>query len=142
MMSKVLIILSMGLFVWESTPKEGPDSVAGMRMAAEQFIKVVDDQSEKPLASLLHPELVHYVQLGDQLLTFGAADYIQMVAEKKVGGKPRKVNILSISTGRNGIGEVKLQAVSEEYDFMYYLSMVQQNDQWVIIGIVADLHEV
>ena len=142
MMSKVLIFLSMGLFVMKSTPKDGPDSVADMRMAAEQFVKVVDEQSAEPLTSLLHPDLVHYVQLGDQLLTFGAADYIKMVADKKVGGKPRKMNILSISKGRNGMGEVKLHAVSETYDFMYYLTMVQQNDQWVIIGIVADIHEV
>lgn len=113
-----------------------------LRKTAKEFIQVVDDNDAEALQKLLHPQLIQYTQLGEQLIPFKATDFIQMVADKKVGGTPRSVTFQSSSIVRGKTASVVLNAISHEYDFMYQLSMVKAEGQWLIVGILVDIQKV
>ncbi len=109
---------------------------------AEQFVKIVDANDAEQLKPLLHPEMVQFVQLGSQLIPFKTADFIQMVADKKIGGKPRDVEVLSANILRGQTAEVRIRAVSDEYDFMYQLAMAKNGSKWIITGVLAEIRKV
>ena len=111
------------------------------RKTAKEFVKVVDDNNAEALEKMLHPQLVQYVQLGEDLIPFKAADFIQMVADKKIGGTPREVAFKSSHIVRGKTASVVVNAVSHEYDFMYQLSMVESGGQWLIVGILVDIQK-
>ena len=113
-----------------------------LRKAAKEFVKVVDNNNAEALEKMLHPQLIQYVQLGEDLIPFKAADLIQMVADKKIGGTPREVTFKSSTIVRGKTASVAVNAVSHEYDFMYQLSMVASEGQWLIVGILVDIQKV
>ena len=112
-----------------------------LKSAAEQFIQLVDKNDGEALKELLHPQLVQYVQLGEDLIPFKAEDFIQMVADKKLGGVERKITHKSANIVRGKTANVVVNAVSDEYDFMYQLAMVKSSDSWVIVGILVDINK-
>lgn len=118
------------------------DPIQEMKEVARQFVKVVDENDAVQLNKLLHPDLVQYVRLGEQLIPFKAPDFIQMVADKKLGGKPRTIEFHSAEMLRGEFGEIKMRAVSDEYDFVYLITIAKQEDKWMIINIIADILEV
>lgn len=122
--------------------KAGVQNEDGLRKAAQEFVKVVDENNAQALEKMLHPQLIQYVQMGDKLIPFKAADFIQMVADKKIGGTPRKVTFKSSHIVRGKTASVVANAVSHEYDFMYQLSMVESGGQWLIVGILVDIRKV
>ncbi|MEM9859887.1 MAG: nuclear transport factor 2 family protein, partial [Bacteroidota bacterium] len=123
-------------------PAYTTDELGAVKKVAEQFVQLVDKNESEPLKNLLHPELIQYVTLGGKLIPFKAADFIQMVANKKIGGTAREITHKDSSIIRGNTAYVVLQAVSHEYDFMYHLSLVKEEDKWIIVGIVADITKV
>lgn len=113
-----------------------------LRKTAREFVKVVDDNNAEALEKMLHPQLIQYVQLGEKLIPFKAADFIQMVADKKIGGTPREVTFKSSNIVRGKTASVVVNAVSHEYNFMYQLSMVESEGRWLIVGILVDIQKV
>ncbi len=113
-----------------------------LRKTAREFVKVVDDNNAEALEKMLHPQLIQYVQLGEKLISFKAADFIQMVADKKIGGTPREVTFKSSNIVRGKTASVVVNAVSHEYNFMYQLSMVESEGRWLIVGILVDIQKV
>ena len=136
------LILGVTTSVLAFAKKPNDSDKDDLRKVAEQFVKVVDENNGAELQKLLHPEMLQYVQLGDKLIPFKTPDYIQMVSDKKIGGKPRKVTHKSASILRGNTANVILNAVSDEYDFMYQLSMVKSSGEWIIVGILADIKKV
>lgn len=110
-----------------------------LKALAEKFVKLVDENDAEALKLILHPQMIQYTQLGDKLIPFKGADFIEMVAAKKLGGVPRKVTHLSAQVIRGKTALVITNAVSSEYDFMYQLSMVNTPDGWMIVGILTDI---
>lgn len=115
------------------------DPIAQIKEVATQFIELVDVNDAEKLKPLFHPTMIQYVQLGGQLIPMSGTDFIQMVADKKLGGHPRKMEIESAKLLRGQAAEVAVHAVSEEYDFMYYLSLAKDGDKWVIVSILTDV---
>ena len=117
------------------------DPIDGMKNVAAQFVKLVDKNDADQLKKLLHPNMVQHVQMGGKLIPFNGSDFIQMVADKKLGGKPRKIEFHSANVLRGQTGQVILRAVSDEYDFMYQLAMAKDGDNWIITGVLVDILE-
>lgn len=114
-------------------------SVSEIKAVAEQFVAVVDKNDAESLRKLLHPDMLQYTYLGDKLIPFKGSDFAQMVADKKLGGVPRKVSHKSAKIIRDNTGLVVMSAISSEYDFMYQLSLAKVDDQWLIVGILVDV---
>lgn len=135
-------ILMLGTFTFgfAYSPESDIDaSIAEIRAVAEQFVEVVDKSDAETLRSLLHPDMIQYTNLGDRLIPFKGADFAQMVADKKLGGVSRKITHKSAKIIRGNTAFVVLNAVSNEYDFMYQLSLAKVADKWVIVGILVDV---
>ncbi|MEM7486870.1 MAG: nuclear transport factor 2 family protein [Bacteroidota bacterium] len=116
------------------------DSKAKIKQVAAQFIKGADLQDGKLLEAVLEPKSLQYVLIGGKLSTFSAEDYIKMVNEKKLGGKPRKISYRHAEFLGNNLAVVVLNAVSEEYDFFYQLSLIKLADgDWEIVGVTAEI---
>ncbi|WP_350285148.1 nuclear transport factor 2 family protein [uncultured Croceitalea sp.] len=116
------------------------DSKKEIKRVALQFVKGADVQDGKILESVLEPKSLQYVLMGGKLNLFSAKDYIQMVKDKKLGGKPRKITFRHAELLGDNMAVVVLNAVSEEYDFLYQLSMTKLDDgKWDIVGITAEI---
>ena len=119
------------------------NELEGAKETAEKFVKFIDKSEADKLRAIVHPDMLQYTNLGGKLIPFKGADFIQMVADKKLGGKPRKVSHKSADIIRGNAAYVTLNAVSEEYDFLYQLSMAKQaSGNWIIVGISAEINKV
>ena len=137
----LLGMFGFGYALYPEDHEPNSDELA-LKATAEAFVKVVDENDAEALKGLLHPDMIQYAQLGEQLIPFKASDFIQMVADKKLGGIPRKVTHLSARVVRGSTALVVTNAVSSEYDFMYQLSMAKTADGWVIVGILSDIKKI
>ena len=139
MRTNLLILFTIVYLAGSTQLSYAGNPVDSLENVAELFVKVVDANDAEQLKAMLHPEMIQFVKLGKQLIPFKAADFIQMVADKKIGGKPRTIEIQSANILRGHTGEVRIRAVSEEYDFMYQVSMAKQKENWIITGILVDI---
>lgn len=112
-----------------------------LKQVAQKFVTYIDQNEAEKLRALLHPELKQFVALNGQIIPFKANDFVQMIADKKIGGVPRKVTFKSVEIVRDNTADVILNAVSEEYDFMYQLSLMKQDAKWIIVNITADIQK-
>ncbi|MEM8762961.1 MAG: nuclear transport factor 2 family protein [Bacteroidota bacterium] len=136
LMPLLLLLLTVGAM-------QAQESKAKIKQVAAQFVKGADVQDGKMLERILEPSSLQYVMMGGKLNTFSAKDYVQMVNDKKLGGKPRKITYRHAEYLGNNLAVVVLNAVSVEYDFLYQLSMTKGTDgKWTIVGITAEINGV
>ncbi len=117
----------------------GEKPLADAINTAEAFIELVDINDAEALRKILHPDMMQFAKIGDKLMPFKGPDFINMVAEKKIGGKSREMSIKNVQLVRAGSADVIVQAVSEEYDFIYQISMVEEGGKWIIVTVLADI---
>ena len=122
-----------------AAPGHASDDLNGAKKVAEKFIQLVDKNQAEELKAIMHPDMLQYTNLDGKLIPFKGTDFIQMVADKKLGGEPRKISHKSADVIRGSSAYVIVNAVSAEYDFMYHLSMAKQEENWVIVGILVDI---
>ncbi|MEM6398378.1 MAG: nuclear transport factor 2 family protein [Bacteroidota bacterium] len=137
---KVMFFMFMSMIA--SAYGTSDDPLAGATQTAEAFVKLVDDNNAEELAKILHPDMMQYARLGEKIMPFKAADFVQMVAEKKLGGTPRSISLASVQLVRGDTADVVLQAVSSEYDFMYQISLIKDGEQWLIVSVMSDIRPV
>ncbi len=110
-----------------------------IKALAEQWVKTVDANDEEALMALLHPQMIQFTKLQGKLIPFKGSDFAKMVGEKKLGGVPRKITIESANILRGETAEVVLYAVSEQYSFMYQISMAKDQGKWLIVSVLTDI---
>lgn len=135
----IMTLLALGNV---NSSSQSIDPLSELREVATQFIQLVDVNDSEKLSPLFHPTMMQYVQLGGNLIPMSSADFIQMVADKKVGGKARKMEIKAINLRRGQAAEVIIHAISDEYDFMYHLSLAKSQEKWVIVSILTDIEQI
>ncbi|MEM9078444.1 MAG: nuclear transport factor 2 family protein [Bacteroidota bacterium] len=134
------LVLGVLLFTFVFAKVPAQESKTKIKQVAAQFVKGADVQDGKLLEEILEPESLQYVLIGGKLNMFSAKDYIQMVNDKKLGGKPRKITYRHAELLGSNLAVVVLNAVSEEFDFLYQLSMTKlSNGKWEIVGITAEI---
>ncbi len=115
------------------------NELKAVKNLAEKFVQLIDKNDADQLKTIMHPDMLQYTVLDGKLIPFKGTDFIQMVADKKLGGKPRKITHKLAEVIRGDVAYVVLNAVSSEYDFMYQLSIAKQNGNWIIVGILVDI---
>ncbi|UJH67809.1 nuclear transport factor 2 family protein [Allomuricauda sp. SCSIO 65647] len=119
------------------------ESKVKIKQVAAQFVRGADVQDGELLKEVLEPKSLQYVLVGGKLNTFSAKEYIKMVNDKQLGGKPRKITYRHAEFLGKNLAVVVLNAVSEEYDFLYQLSMTKLADgKWEIVGVTAEINGV
>lgn len=116
------------------------DSKVNIKKVAAQFVKGADVQNPEMLKNVLEENSLQYVLIGGKFNTFSAEQYIKMVAEKQLGGKPRKITYKHAEFLGDNLAVVVLNAVSSEYDFLYQLSLAKSNSgKWEIVGVTTEI---
>lgn len=119
------------------------ESKVKIKQVAAQFVRGADVQDGELLKEILEPKSLQYVLVRGKLNTFSAKEYIKMVNDKQLGGKPRKITYRHAEFLGKNLAVVVLNAVSEEYDFLYQLSMTKLADgKWEIVGVTAEINGV
>ncbi len=137
------LVCSALLLTLVFTVTTAQESKTKIKKIAAQFVKGADVNDGKLLEDVLEPNSLQYVLVGGKLNTFSAQDYIKMVNEKQLGGKPRKITYRHAEFLGSNLAVVVLNAVSEEYDFLYQLSMTKlANGKWEIVGVTAEINGV
>ncbi len=117
------------------------ESKAKIKEVATQFVKAADIQDAALLQKVLEPNSIQYVLMGGKFNIFTTKQYITMVAEKKLGGKPRKITFKHAEFLSKKLAVVVLNAVSSEYDFLYQISLgMSNNNKWEIIGVSTEIN--
>ena len=65
-------------------------------------------------------------------------DFIQMAADKKIGGKPRKIEFRGASLLPGEIAGVRVRAINEEYIYCHPI-VPEEPAEWASIGVVGPL---
>lgn len=137
------LVWSVLLLTVVITVGNAQESKAKIKQIAAQFVKGADVNDGKLLEDVLEPKSLQYVLIGGELNIFSAKDYIKMVNEKKLGGKPRKITYRHAEFLGDNLAVVVLNAVSEEFDFLYQLSMTKlANGEWEIVGVTTEINGV
>ncbi|MEM9648153.1 MAG: nuclear transport factor 2 family protein [Bacteroidota bacterium] len=132
----VLFILSFGAINAQNSKND-------IKKVAAQFVKGADIQNPQILKEVLESNSNQYVLIGGKFSTFSAEQYIKMVEEKKLGGKPREVKYQHAEYLGANLAVVVLNAVSSEYNFLYQLSMARSSSgKWEIVGVTTEINGV
>ncbi|MEM0933972.1 MAG: nuclear transport factor 2 family protein [Bacteroidota bacterium] len=141
MLKNVYLIVLLVLLAF--VPGNAQESKAVLKKIALQFVEGADEQNPELLKNIMEPKAMQYVLIGGQFSTFTTEQYIQMVREKKLGGKARKVTYKHAEFLGENLAVVVLNAVSSELDFLYQLAMARsKNGKWEIVGITAEIKKV
>ena len=132
------MILVCTLLFAASYAQESKDEI---KEVATQFVKGADIQDAALLQKVLEPNSIQYVLMGGDFNILTTKQYITMVEEKKLGGKPREIAFKHAEFLSEKLAVVVLNAVSSEYDFLYQISLGKSNDRkWEIIGIATEIN--
>lgn len=138
MIKNLLSLVLLVLFTFASVNAQ--DAKTNIKKVAATFVKGADAQDPDLLTAVMEPNALQYVLIGGKFNTFSTAQYIAMVKEKKLGGKPRKITYKHAELLSDHLAVVVLNAVSIEYDFLYQLSMAKSAaGKWEIVGITAEI---
>ena len=124
----------------EQLPTLSGEVIVFRECLVEGPVKAADEQNGKLLEEVMEPKSQQYVLAGGKLTSFSTTDYIAMVNAKKLGGKPRKITYrLAEFSGKN-LAIVVLNAVSDQFDFLYQFSMTKRADgKWEIVAVTAEV---
>ncbi len=137
---KMILLVMMSIMANYNTPNE--KAFTDAVQTAKDFIKFVDESDAASLETILHAEMMQFAKIGDKLMPFKGGDFIQMVADKKLGGTPREITLKSVQSIRGETVDVILQAVSHEYDFMYQISLAKSSGKWLVVTVLSDIKPV
>lgn len=137
---KTMLLVLVALMTGFTAPLEKAPSEA--TQTAKDFVKFVDENDASRLAQILHPEMMQFAKIGDELMPFKASDFVKMVADKKLGGTPREISMKNAQVIRGETVDVTLQAVSQEYDFMYQISLAKEAGKWLVVTVLSDIKPV
>jgi hypothetical protein len=137
---KMMLMIVMSVVSAYSLPND--KGLASAVETAKQFVTLVDENDAGSLEKVLHADMMQFAKIGDKLMPFKRNDFIKMVADKKLGGTPRAITLKSAQVIRGETADVKLQAVSSEYDFMYQISLAKESGKWIIVTVLSDIKPV
>jgi hypothetical protein len=108
-----------------------------VQKAIETFVKGGDAQDVKMLESVLHPDYrvtINQFMGGDGVTIMKREDYLGMIAAKKMGGKPRTMEVKNFQTV-NHTAQVHVGMESSELIFNSFITLVQdKSGKWSIIN--------
>lgn len=138
---KSIVFLSLSLMAALS-PTHPEESLADATQTARDFVTLVDDNDATGLEKILHPDMMQFAKIGEKLMPFKGSDFVQLVADKKLGGTPRDITVKSVQLIRGEAVDVMLRAVSHEYDFMYQISLAKEGGKWLVVTVLSDIQPV
>jgi Putative lumazine-binding len=116
---------------------ETPEQKA-VAAAATQFLEGGDKSDAAVLDAVLHPDyrLVLNRVFGDVITKMDKTTYLKMIADKKIGGVPRKATINSVVAAGN-VGSVDVTTVNEKAEFRSFLQFLKEPDgKWRLVSDV------
>jgi Putative lumazine-binding len=90
------------------------------------------------LDAVLHPDyrLVLNRVFGDVITKMDKTTYLKMIADKKIGGVPRKATINSVVVAGN-VASVDVTTVNEKAEFRSFLQFLKEPDgKWRLVSDV------
>jgi ketosteroid isomerase-like protein len=113
-------------------------TTADKSLATEQIIQAFAQASDRSdaeaLEQILHPDfrVVFTMKAGTSPTTLSRAQYIQMVRDGKIGGKPRKVELSGFSSS-NSFATTKATMTRPDAVFTGVYSLIEQDGRWLLL---------
>jgi hypothetical protein len=105
--------------------------------AIEIFVKGGDTQDVAMLEGVLHPDYritINQFMGGEGVTIMKREDYLGMIAAKKLGGKPRSIEVKNFQIA-NHTAQVYIGMESAELIFNSFITLVQdKSGKWSIIN--------
>jgi hypothetical protein len=107
---------------------------AAIEATITKFATAADSQKAEMLEPLLHPafRVMFCMQAGTTPTQLDRQQFLQMVKDGKIGGKPRTTVVASISIA-NGFASAKARMLREDSAFHGIYSLVEQGGQWQLL---------
>jgi len=113
-------------------------SVTAIDSTLDAFTQGAAVRDVERVRGALHPSAHQYVQMPDGLQVIETDAYLELLKAGKIGGVPttRLVSGVQI-TGRRAVAHQIRQ--TEALSLHDTVSLVQQDDQWVIVSVVVEV---
>jgi Putative lumazine-binding len=114
-------------------PSEDQKAVEAATM---QFLEGGDKSDVAMLDAVIHPDyrLVLNRVFGDVITKMDKATYLKMIADKKIGGVPRKATIVSTTVAGN-VAAVEVTTTNDKADFRSFLHFIKEPDgKWRLVS--------
>ena len=131
---KLTTIIGVILLMNNSISAQNENAI---KQVAEQFVKSADKQDADLLASILYQDAKQFVMFGSKIMQSTATEYITQVRDKKLGGKPREIDIENVLLEGENVAYVKLKAKGGGLTFSYQLTMFKLEGNWKIMTITT-----
>ena len=126
-----------------STAQTGQD-LTKINETIQAYSLAGDQRDIARLDTILHPQyrsLVHRALGGADLNVMDKVSYLQLMADKKIGGDTRKLHILHVDVNGN-VAQVKVILQGSVLKFTTYISLVKMtDDNWQIVGDMPQIEK-
>ena len=116
----------------QTVPMTDPTQGVAAQVVRE-FIAAGDQRDVNALENLLHPEfrILFATTAGATTTTMTRSQYLQLLRDGKLGGKPRKTEVGSfVGTGGHAVGTAVSMSDSARFDG--HFALVQRDGRWQI----------
>ncbi len=107
-----------------------------LEAATMQFIEGADKSDVAALDAVIHAQyrVVMNRLFGDAVTTMDKPTYLQLIADKKIGGTPRLIKIIAVSVMEN-IAAVELMTSSPKAEIHSFLHFIKEPDgKWRLVS--------
>jgi hypothetical protein len=114
---------------------DSPEQKA-VEAATMQFLEGGDKSDAAMLDAVIHPDyrLVLNRVFGDVITKMDKTTYLKMIADKKIGGVPRKASITSVVVAGN-VASVDVTTTNEKAEFRSFLQFFKEPDgKWRLVS--------
>jgi Putative lumazine-binding len=112
-----------------------PDTTGGAaRPLIEAFADAADRRDVSALEGMLHPDfrVVFNQKAGGPATQLSRAQYLQLLRDGKIGGKPRAVTVLAVS-GVEGFAAASTWMEHDSARFQGMFSLIQRDGRWWLL---------
>ena len=129
-----LLVSIFGLFALANHPSASISAEEQVTQCVKQFVKGADQQNQGKIAAVLHDHFRVMLNPGDgDIQSISKDQYLSLIEENKIGGKPRAVSIEQVDVYGSKTANVKAQIKSEKMTFYSYYSLMKAEEEWRIV---------
>ena len=129
----VSALLVMGISI--QTPVEYDDDIRGI---VKQFSEAADQQDTALMEGILHTEAQQFFVGPQGLVRLTTPAYMDMLAQKQIGGTPRSLEISAVDIQGN-LASVKASMDNDAMHFENFFSLMKIDDEWKIVSVILSV---
>lgn len=129
----LLFTLPASVLAQSTSPTKAPRQAAIDVVTA--FIKGTDTRNVEQVDATWKPEAVLFAATPNGALVVSKTDFLTSLGEDKIGGQDRSLEIKMVDVTDGTTAVVHAIAAGPTARFSHYITLMEDNEKWIITGI-------